>query len=235
MTGSGPQARHAEGLPALTRAAEAQRSRRQRFAMPGGSHDRLVKILAFALPAGVGLVFAFLVLAPFSPRSEVSFLLDRNRVQMISGRLSVESARYRGQDNRGRPFELSAGSAVQSTVRVPIVVLRDLNAKITLDDGPATLKADKANYHIDIQRVSVIGPLSLNAANGYQMNSRDLDIDLKPQTMMSHGPITGEGPAGVFRADRLTGDMRARIVTLEGNARLTMNPGQVKLAQRQGQ
>ena len=62
-----------------TEQAAERRSRRQRFAAPGGRHDRLVSFLAKALPMGVGVVAALMVVTPLSPRGEISFLLDRNK------------------------------------------------------------------------------------------------------------------------------------------------------------
>ena len=66
-----------------TSEARALRSRRQHFAAPGGSHDRLVQFLARALPMGVGVIAALMIITPLSPRGEVSFLLDRNKVALI--------------------------------------------------------------------------------------------------------------------------------------------------------
>ena len=96
-----------------TQEAQALRSRRQRFAAPGGRHDRLIGLLAKVLPMGVGVVAALMLITPLSPRGEISFLLDRNKVAVISERLRVDNALYRGQDNKGQPFSLTAGEAVQ--------------------------------------------------------------------------------------------------------------------------
>src|SRR3546814_10164615 len=104
-----------------TTQALALRSQRQHFAVPGGSHDRLVHFLARALPMAVGVVVALMIITPLSPRGEVSFLLDRNKVAMINERLSVENAMYRGQDDSGRPFTLTAGEAVQKSSREAFV------------------------------------------------------------------------------------------------------------------
>ena len=79
-----------------TSEAKALRSQRQEFAAPGGRHDRLIGFLARALPMGVGLVAALMVITPLSPRGEVSFLLDRKQVEVIDERLSVDNAMYRG-------------------------------------------------------------------------------------------------------------------------------------------
>ncbi len=65
----------------MTQQADQVRTRRRGFAAPGGFHDRLVRILAVALPAGVGVLVAVMLLAPLSPRGEISFLLDRNKAQ----------------------------------------------------------------------------------------------------------------------------------------------------------
>src|SRR3546814_11179549 len=73
-----------------TPGALALRDRRQHFAAPGGSHDRLVHFLAPALPMGVGGVVALLVVTPLSPRGEVGFLLDRTKADRkidVSGKV----------------------------------------------------------------------------------------------------------------------------------------------------
>ena len=66
-----------------TNEAKQLRNQRQHFAAPGGSHDRLVTFLGKALPMGVGIVASLMIITPLSPGTEVSFLLDRNKVAMI--------------------------------------------------------------------------------------------------------------------------------------------------------
>ena len=66
---------------------------------------------------------------------------DRNRVAMINERMSVDNALYRGQDDSGRPFTLTAGEAVQQSSREGIVWMRNLVASVLLSDGPARLSA----------------------------------------------------------------------------------------------
>src|SRR5687768_9715381 len=105
----------------MTLEADIKRDRRRAFAAPGGSFDRVVRWLAVGLPALVGVVAALMIITPLSPRGEVSFILDRNKVEIAEDRLRVDNAVYRGEDNRGRPFSLSAGQAVQRTVTEPIV------------------------------------------------------------------------------------------------------------------
>lgn len=210
-------------------AADQQRDARRVFATPGGSHDRLIRTLAVVLPGAIGVLFAFMLLAPLSPRSEISFLLDRKQVALINQRLAVSDARYRGEDNRGRAFALTAGSALQKSSSNPVVEMTKLTARIMLAGGPAALSAREADYDLSREVVSVHGPVGVVSADGYRLLTRDLDIDLKAQRLASRGQIEGSVPAGTFRADRLLADLNARTVTLDGNARLTMRPGKLQL------
>ena len=212
-----------------TQEAKQRRSLRKHWAEPGGSHDRLVGFLARALPMGVGVLAALMVITPLSPRGEVSFLLDRNKVAVIDNRLRVDNALYRGADARGRPFSLTAGEAVQRSSAEGIVRMNDLVARLLLDDGPARLIAGAGQYDIDQEVVSVVGPMRMLAADGYRMLARDVSVDLAAKQPTGAGGVEGAIPAGTFSADRLTADLSARTITLTGNARLRMEPGKLRM------
>ena len=186
-----------------TASARDLRSRRQTFAAPGGSHDRLVRFLARALPMGVGVVAALMIVTPLSPRGEVSFLLDRNKVAMIDERLSVDNAMYRGRDNQGRPFSLLAGEAIQRSSIEGLVRMQDLVAQLLLADGPARLSAAGGTYDIDEETVAVDGPVRFIANDGYAMVARGVSVDLKARTMQGDDGVEGEVPAGTFSANTM--------------------------------
>ncbi|WP_370034345.1 LPS export ABC transporter periplasmic protein LptC [Qipengyuania mesophila] len=212
-----------------TAEAKERRHERQHWAEPGGSHDRLVAFLARALPMAVGVLAALMVVTPLSPRGEVSFLLDRNKVAIIKERLRVDNALYRGADDKGRPFSLTAGEAVQRSSAEGIVRMNNLVARLLLDEGPARISARAGQYDIDQEVVSIIGPMNLVAADGYRMLARDVSLDLAQKRLVGSGGVDGEIPAGTFRADRLTADLSARTITLSGNARLRMEPGKLRM------
>lgn len=209
--------------------AAALRSRRQHWAAPGGTHDRLVRFLGAALPMAIGVLAALMVISPLSPRGEISFLLDRNKVAMIKERLSVADALYRGTDNRGRPFSLTAGAAVQRSSAEGIVRMEDLVARMLLAEGPARLTAGAGEYALAREQVTVLGPMRLEAADGYRMTASGVAVDLRNRRLVGAGGVEGAIPAGTFRADRLTADLSARTITLSGNARLRMIPGKLRM------
>ena len=211
--------------------AEAQqlRSRRQRFAQPGGSHDRLVRFLARALPMAVGVIAALMIITPLSPRGEISFLLDRNEVALITERLRVDNALYRGQDAQGRPFSLTAGEAVQKSSVEGIVRMDDLVARMLMTEGPARVEAEGGQYDINEEVVAVNGTMRMEAADGYSMRASGVSLDLRDKTLEGAGGVEGAVPAGTFRANRLDADLDQRTITLSGNARLRMEPGKLRM------
>jgi lipopolysaccharide export system protein LptC len=213
----------------VTAKADLIRDKRRAFAAPGSSHDRLIRFLVRVLPAGVGAVAAVMILAPFTPRGEISFLLDRNRVAVTNERLRVDKAMYRGADDQGRPFSLTAGSAVQRSASDPNVAMNDLVARILLSDGPAEISAPSGNYNLTDQRVGVTGPLNVRAADGYQMSASNVSIDLKTHRVVGSGGVAGTIPAGTFSAERIVADLSERTVALDGRARLRMQPGKLRM------
>ncbi|WP_188063319.1 LPS export ABC transporter periplasmic protein LptC [Sphingobium sp. KCTC 72723] len=208
--------------------ADQQRDVRRQWAQPGGSHDRLVGTLKNWLPVAVGVLSALLATAPFTGGDKVSFVLDKNKVEVAKERMRVTEALYRGQDSKGQPFSLRAGSAVQKSSREPVVDLNSMSARILLSDGPATLTAQKGRYDMETERVGIEGPVQFEAAGGYRLTTRDVGIDLKTRRMRSAGRVDGRIPIGTFSGDHLEADMAARTVTLNGRASLRIEQNGLK-------
>ncbi|WP_336967858.1 LPS export ABC transporter periplasmic protein LptC [Sphingobium aromaticiconvertens] len=208
--------------------AEQQRDVRRHWARPGGGHDRVVGALKGWLPMAVGVLAALLATAPFLGGDKVSFVLDKNKVDVATERMRVSEALYRGEDSKGQPFSLRAGSAVQKSSREPVVDLNDMSARILLSDGPAVLDARRGRYNMESEKVAIEGPVQFQAAGGYRLTTRDVGIDLKTRQMRSEGHVDGRIPIGTFSADHLEADMGARTVTLNGRASLRIEQNGLK-------
>jgi len=209
----------------MSEAAVRERVRKQSWAAPGGFHDFLVRFLKIALPAAIGVLMAYLMISPLKKGQEISFILDKNKVEVAKERMRVQAARYRGQDNRGRPFTINANSAVQATSRDPIVDVLGMTAEIGLESGPATLRANRGRYNLENETVNVVGPIVFTGADGYRLQTRDVAVDLNSRTMRSRGRVEGRMPLGRFSADRMVANLPEKRVLLTGNARLHIVQG----------
>lgn len=208
----------------MSEIAQRLQSQRRAWAHPGSSHDRIVRWALYVLPGAIGILAAWLVLAPLFAGGDVSFVLDKNKVDVASERLHIQAAEYRGEDAKGQTFRLKAGSAVQKSSAEPIVRLNDLSAEIGFPEGPASLRADTGRYDINSQQVTVEGPIHFRTTDGYTLDTHDATVDLKTRKMQSAGAVSGRTPMGVFSGDRMSADLEQRTVSLDGNARLRIWP-----------
>lgn len=202
--------------------ADIMRNKRQVSAAPGSAHDKLISLLNILIPAFIGTIVAFLAFSPFINNSEVSFLLDKNKIDIANARMLVTEAQYRGEDDEKRPFSIKAGSAIQRTAQTPLVQLEDMSARLLFSDGPALLTANKGVYNIDRKSLIINGPMQFETANGFRMSTRDVRMNMIDKNLESHGEVTGRLPGGTFSANKMTADLDSHIVTLKGQARLHM-------------
>lgn len=212
----------------MSERADLDRTMRQLWAASGSSHDRVVRILRYGLPLVIGVVAAVLVFSPFTQRAEISFLLAKDKVEVAQERMKVTRAEYRGQDAKGQPFALLAGSAVQKSSAEPIVRMNDLSGAIRLDDGPATIVARDSAYNMETEKVAVPGMVQVKSADGYRIDASNVSVDLKTRSLAGRGGVSGALNIGSFSANQLSADLDQRIVRLEGNARLRINQGVLK-------
>lgn len=193
---------------------------RANAAPPGGSWDRTVATLKLALPAGAIAVLAACLIWPLTSQQEFSFILSKDRVAEAKERLRMDRAVYRGEDSKGQPFTISATSAVQKTSDTPIVELRDISAQLLTPDGPARAQADVGRYDLERERIDVVGPVELQSAAGYKLDTSDVSIDLATRKVLGSGKVVGKMPLGSFNAGRLRADVTGRSVILDQGARL---------------
>ena len=212
----------------MPRASIPERTALQRWALPRGRHDLFIKFARVILPMIIGVLVAALVAAPLVKTREVSFVLAKDTVALAKERLRVTAALYRGEDSKGQPFNIRAGSAVQVSAKDPVVRMKDLRAEIIQAEGPAMIAANAGRYDMNKEVVSIDGPVQFSTADGYKLATRDVSIGLKSRRIASGGPVSGNMPLGSFGADKITGDLEARTVVLEGRANLHIVQGAIR-------
>jgi lipopolysaccharide export system protein LptC len=206
----------------------ARRAGKARWAQPGSAHDRLVGWSKVALPSAVGVLIAVLMLAPLDKKSDVSFILDKKKVENAPERMRVEAARYTGTDNKGQQFIMLANRAIQHSSDVPVVDIKGMFARLNMTRGPLLIGANQGRYNLDTQKVAIDGPVKVVGPDGYRLATRDVTVDLKQRQLASGGPVSGEMRLGQFQAGQLHADLGEHTVTLDGGARLKIVQGAVR-------
>jgi len=209
-------------------AGAARRADKAQWAQPGSAHDRLVGWSKVALPSAVGVLIAVLALAPLDKKSDVSFILDKNKVENAPERMRVESARYTGTDNKGQQFIMVANRAIQRSSDAPVVDIDGMFARLDLAQGPLLIGANHGRYNLDTQKVAIDGPVKVVGPDGYRLATRDVTVDLKQRTVASAGPVSGQMRLGRFQAGQLHANLGERTVLLDNGVRLKIVQGAVR-------
>ena len=208
--------------------ATRQRPANRRWAEPGSAHDRLIKWTKIGLPAAAGVLLAVLAIAPLDRKGDVSFILDKKKVQSAPERMRVEAARYTGTDDKGQLFQIVANRAIQPSSDTPLVDINGMFARLEQNQGPVLIAANQGRYNLDTQQVAIVGPVKVAGANGYRLATSDVTVDLNQRQMQSAGPVAGQMRLGNFQAGHLHADLGERTVTLDGGARLKIVQGAVR-------
>jgi lipopolysaccharide export system protein LptC len=212
----------------MSEAAIRERVVKQRWAVPGSAHDRIVRWSKILLPSAVGVLIAVLMLAPLDKHGDVSFILDKKKVENAPERMRVETARYVGADDKGQKFQITANRAIQHSSEVPVVDIEGMFAQLALANGPLMILANQGRYDLDSQKVDVNGPVRVVGPDGYRLETRDVRVDLKSRQLASQGPVAGQMRLGQFQAGKLQADLGSRTVVLGGGARLKIVQGAVR-------
>jgi lipopolysaccharide export system protein LptC len=208
--------------------AEAQARAKQRWAEPHSAHDKLVRWAKVALPSAVGVLIAVLTLAPLDKHKDVSFILDKKKVQNAQESMRIEAARYTGTDNKGQQFVMVANRAIQPRSETPIVIISGMLARLSLPQGPLIIAANQGRYNTDSHKVAVIGPVKVIGPESYRLATSDVTVDLKQRQLASAGPVSGRMRLGQFQAGHLHADLGDRTIVLDGGARLKIVQGAVR-------
>ena len=212
----------------MSEQADRQKTKRQKSAAPGGFHDRLIRVLRVGLPSVIGVLLALLLFSPFSNNRELSFVLAKNEVSMAGERMRITEALYRGEDSKGRPFAVRAGSAVQKSSSDPIVRMRSLSGQMSTDSGPARVSAAAGSYDLNTEIIRTVGPLNYNDNRGFSLTASNVALMLNNKLVESFGPVSGKMRVGSFSAGKLRADLNSRIVRLEGGAHLQINQNAIR-------
>ena len=199
--------------------------KRRALALPGCRRERVMGAIGRVLPGMAGAVVALMVVTPLFPHNSVSFLLDRNKVAVTENRLQVRNAAYRGMDDKGRAFQLSADNAVQKSASDAHVRMNNLVGTMALSDGPARIEAANGSFDMTHDQLTVPGDVHFQQAGGYDIRAHQVVFDVRQNTIQSSGKVAGLIPSGEFTAGRMSANLDAHTVRLEGRAHLRMTPG----------
>ncbi|CEF55148.1 LPS export ABC transporter periplasmic protein LptC [Acetobacter ghanensis] len=171
---------------------------------------------------------ALLLLAAIAVWPEVEHLISANQTTMRElSKVKIESgnlvgATYRGMDEHGRPFTITADTVHQA----PDSRL-DLTAPVAdiLTQGGDWLmiRSEKGVYMQHAQILDLTGEVTLYRDDGLMMHTPIADVDVKRSIITSDSWVRAEGPFGVLDAQGFLLSQHDGLAQFRGPGRLILN------------
>jgi len=175
-------------------------------------------------------VIALALLSTIALWPELQRAADQTRMSFagVSGTVqgaTMTDARYRGVDQQGRPYTLTASVAHQ--VDPDRINLTLPKGDITLTDGTwLMLQAKQGVYTQHRDQLDLSHHVVLYRDDGTTMVTASATMDLKNSAAAGAEPVHAEGPFGTLDAQGFTLLDKGAIVQFAGPAHLVLNSAQ---------
>ncbi len=181
-----------------------------------------IRLTKYLLPAvALALLTAIALWPEFDRATERARISFRRIVAEIEGATMVEP-RYRGVDERNRPYTVTAEKARQASKdRIDLTAPK---ADITMEDGRwLMLQSRKGVYIQSDNHLDLSEDVTLYRDDGTTMTTATASIDLKAGAALSDDPVHVEGPFGVIDAQGFAVIDKGEAVHFTGPARAVLN------------
>ena len=169
-------------------------------------HSRLVRFLRIGIPVFVVVVLAVTALAAyFNPLRMLGRLpLDLGNLVVAGTKITMEQPRISGFTQDNRAYDLSARAAAQDMTQPDLVELRELQARIDMQDkSKVEVSATSGVYDSKLETLTLRQNILLTSSTGYAARLSEAVIDVRKGNVVSEKPVSVDLLNGTLNANRL--------------------------------
>jgi lipopolysaccharide export system protein LptC len=217
----------AASMPASRPAREIGRRDSERVFRAAARHSRFVRWMRRAIPAGIVLVAAVIVVATFfNPfRFIASFPIDLGKVSLSGTKITMEAPRLAGFTSDARPYELTATAAAQDMTKPDVLELKGIDAKVELKDGQRVkIKAINGLYNTKSEILKLRDDIVLTTSSGYEGRLSEATVETGSGHIVSDSPLELKLlNGGKLNANRLEVVENGASIQFSGGVELFLN------------
>jgi lipopolysaccharide export system protein LptC len=169
-------------------------------------HSRLVRLLRLAIPVGLVVCLAMVVMAAFfNPLRMLSQLpIDPGRMVVSGTKITMEAPRLGGFTRDGRPYELTASAAAQDLANPGVLELKNVRARVQMiDKSQVDLQAAAGVYDTKADQLFLQTDVLVVSSTGYEARMKEAAIDIKQNKIVSEKPVDVKLLNGTLNANRM--------------------------------
>jgi lipopolysaccharide export system protein LptC len=190
-------------------------------------HSRFVRFLRLAIPIGISLVVAVLVVATFfNPFKLITaFPIDPGHVSLSGTKIVMEAPHLTGFTTDARPYEITARAAAQDMTKPGFLELQDITAHIDMKDGQKVkLKAENGLYDTKADVLKLSDHIVLVTDSGYEARLSEATVNMGSGHIESDHPVNVKLLNGWLNSNHLEILNNGEAVRFTGDVELTLNP-----------
>lgn len=186
----------------------------------GKSYTTLVKILKYSFSFAAILVFGALI-AKLSGTDQAPQTVDPTKKEIAKttpGQIEVVGAKYEGVDEKGNPYTITADKANRSAKTEDDGILFD-NPVTDIVLGDKTwlaLKAAGGFFNRFSENIMMEDGVIAYHDSGYEINMRNIIINLKDKSGSTASPVYVQGPMGSASAQNMEVKAGGETIILGG-------------------
>ncbi len=202
----------------------ATAARVRRPPTPGGLVRRRILVTGtkWFLPVAALALLSSIALWPEFDRAKDQARVAFRRFAGTVGGAHVTDARYRGVDERNRPYTVTAATAVQ--VGEKRINLTAPKGDVTLANGAWMMVQSKQGVFMQRENLlDLSDSVFLYRDDGTTMRTESATMDLKTGAATGAEKVHAEGPFGTLDAQGFTLTDKGAVVQFHGESRMVMN------------
>ncbi|WP_411819835.1 LPS export ABC transporter periplasmic protein LptC [Hyphococcus formosus] len=216
-----PQRRVLDSLPMEARTTGDQAAAR----------SRLVRRLRVILPITALVLVAAFFFNTQSNTVDDAFLEDFKDISASAEELRMASPKFVGTDGSGKPFEISADTALQHTSEKDTIELEKPRAVQGENSETTVVTAEKGVYRTETKVLELRDSVTLEHEVGdeiYIFRTPAATVSIDDEIVTSDTGIGGSGPDGrALKADKMKAYNSEGRVVFEGNVHMRIYPKNV--------
>ncbi len=169
-------------------------------------HSRVVRIMRVAIPIAVVIGLAGISLVTYlNPLRMLNKLpIDISNLVVSGTKITMERPRLSGFTQDARAYELSADDAAQDVTKPDLVELRNIHAKLDMQDKTTMeMSAAAGVYDTKNETIRLQRNILLSSSTGYKGRLSEAQVDIRKGSVVSDQPVELELLQGTLNANRL--------------------------------
>lgn len=188
-------------------------------------HSKLVRLLRFALPAGVFIIAAYYALTLIGASNIGSEIARTAIPKIIPSGLTMKNPRYRGFTKEGGAYLVTAESATPELGSTNLIQLAGVTGDLTQKDG-ATMALTAKNGVFDSSSESVVltTDVQLKTNSGGWARMEQLRVESRTGLITSDQPVEFGNPQSKITGQKLRIMQKSKEVVVTGNVVALITP-----------